>query len=539
LGKRGKYGKIGFFFSGKSIYHLRGRFFLNNFAGIVQSVLNKPLTIKSALISVYHKTGLDHIIAHLQKSGVTIYTTGGTYSFLAEKGINAEKIEDLTGYPSILGGRVKTLHPKVFGAILGRRELDTDVAEMENYEIPAFDLVVVDLYPFEDTLKSGASAEDIIEKIDIGGISLIRAAAKNFEHVLVIPSQAQYPVLEKVLAEQNGSSSLEQRKAMAAASFGISSSYDGLIGSYLSANADHKNITPLRYGENPHQKAEFQGDLNAVFDQLNGKELSFNNLVDVDAALELVSEFEGNAFCIIKHTNPCGTAVADTSLEAWNKALAADPVSAFGGIIATNREIDLTVAQEMVKIFFEVCAAPSYTQEALALLSKKKNRIILKVKDTTRPARVEKTILNGKLVQDRDSYREQESDLKTVTNIAPSKEQIADLLFANRLVKHAKSNTIILAKNKQLIGIGVGQTSRVDALKQAIEKAEAFGFSTEGAVMASDAFFPFPDCVEIAKKAGIAAVIQPGGSIRDQDSIDFCNSNALPMVTTGYRHFKH
>jgi phosphoribosylaminoimidazolecarboxamide formyltransferase/IMP cyclohydrolase len=512
--------------------------FLIILQNILQIVSNKPVVIKSALLSVYHKTGLDHIVRKLHDMGVTIYSTGGTYTYLQEQNVPAEKIEDLTTYPSILGGRVKTLHPKVFGGILGRREVGDDIAEMEAYQIPTFDLVVVDLYPFEDTVKSGASPEDIIEKIDIGGISLIRAAAKNFEHVVVIPSQKQYSELDKILNEQNGLSELQQRKALAAQSFAISSHYDGLISSYLAGGSSNSNS--LRYGENPHQSAEFIGNLDEAFEKLQGKELSFNNLVDIDAAVELIAEFkESPAFVIIKHTNPCGLGTGNTILEAWQRALAGDPVSAFGGILASNRAIDAETAEEMDKIFFEVCVAPDYSEEALNILKRKKNRIILKLKDFSRSARVEKSILNGKLVQDRDTHIETVADLKYVTDAKPTTEQVEDLLFANKIVKHAKSNTIILVKNRQLIGIGVGQTSRVDALEQAIHKAKHFNFDLNGAVMSSDAFFPFPDCVQIAHEAGIAAVIQPGGSIKDQDSIDYCNKHSMPMVFTGYRHFKH
>jgi phosphoribosylaminoimidazolecarboxamide formyltransferase/IMP cyclohydrolase len=495
-----------------------------------------PVKIKSALISVYHKTGLDSIVDRLHKMGVTIYSTGGTFTFLEEKGIPAEKIENLTGYPSILGGRVKTLHPKVFGAILGRNDHDTDVAEMAHHKIPTFDLVIVDLYPFEDTVKSGAGEEDIIEKIDIGGISLIRAAAKNFEHVLVIPSQHQYPVLEEILLNQDGMVNYDQRRNMAGASFAISSRYDKLISDYI---AGENETSTLRYGENPHQKAEFIGDLDKVFEKIQGKELSFNNLVDVDAALELVREFEDTAFCIIKHTNPCGVAIGATVLEAWQKALAGDNVSAFGGILACNGTIDEEAAGEIDRIFFEVLIADNFTKEALDILTRKKNRILLKTKKYERPERLEKTILNGVLIQDRDNYTETDADLKTVTKTEPDAVQRKDLLFANKIVKHAKSNTIVLVKNNQLIGIGVGQTSRVDALEHAIAKAKHFNFDTKGAFMASDAFFPFPDCVQMAHEAGIVAVIQPGGSIRDQESTDYCNSHAMPMVVTGYRHFKH
>jgi phosphoribosylaminoimidazolecarboxamide formyltransferase/IMP cyclohydrolase len=470
--------------------------------------------------------------------GVTLYSTGGTYSYLEEKGIPAEKIENLTGYPSILGGRVKTLHPKVFGAILGRTNLDTDVAEMEHHQIPSFDLVIVDLYPFEETLKSGAGEEDIIEKIDIGGVSLIRAAAKNFEHVLVVPSQNQYGILEEILSAGNGYSTLGQRKQMAAESFAISSRYDGLISNYLGGKSSER-LTPLRYGENPHQKAEFIGNLEDVFVKLQGKELSFNNLVDIDAALELIREFDDTTFCVIKHTNPCGVASAATVTEAWNKALAADTISAFGGILACNMTIDEEAAIEIDKIFFEVLVAPAYTNEAVEILKRKKNRIILELKEYYHPGRLKKSILNGVLVQDRDSHSETGKDFTIATDCKPTASQVIDLIFANKIVKHAKSNTIVLAKNNQLIGIGVGQTSRIDALKQAIDKAKHFNFETKGAVMASDAFFPFPDCVEVAHEAGIEAVIQPGGSMRDSESIDYCNTHSMPMVITGYRHFKH
>ena len=500
--------------------------------------MEKKARIQSALISVYHKNGLDKLVKRLAEMGVTIYSTGGTYSFLEELGVKAEKIEDLTSYPSILGGRVKTLHPKVFGGILGRRELESDLLEMEEYDIPFFDLVIVDLYPFEETMKSGASKEDIIEKIDIGGISLIRAAAKNFAHVVVIPSQTQYKELDRILNVQNGETSLNERLDLAGNAFKISSHYDNLISAYLLGGNDGNTVS-LRYGENPHQKAWFQGNLDEVFTQLHGKELSYNNLVDIDAALGLVSEFEETACVIIKHTNPCGLASGNDTLECWNKALAGDTISAFGGIIAFNREINAKTAEEIDKIFFEVCIAPAYSAEALEILAKKKNRMLLQLKKYKTGDRHTKSILNGLLQQEYDKKSENETDFTFVTKIQPSTKEIEDLLFANKLVKHAKSNTIILAKNRQLIGIGIGQTSRVDALKQAIEKAKAFGFSTEGAVMASDAFFPFPDCVEIADNAGIKAVIHPGGSIRDKDSIDYCDAHGMSMVTTGFRHFRH
>jgi phosphoribosylaminoimidazolecarboxamide formyltransferase/IMP cyclohydrolase len=498
-------------------------------------------TIHTALISVYHKKGLENIVSKLKEMGTTIFSTGGTFDYLEEKGIPAVKIEDLTSYPGILGGRVKTLHPKVFGGILGRRDLEGDILEMEKFEIPAIDLVIVDLYPFEETLKSGAIHSDIIEKIDIGGISLIRAAAKNYEHVVTIPSQEYYEILENILLDQEGTSTYEQRKGMAAAAFSISSRYDGLISQYLSGSSSHPEVNglALRYGENPHQKAWFDGNLDEVFTKIQGKELSYNNLVDINAGLHLIREFDDPAVAVIKHTNPCGLAVSSNTKDAWLKALAADPVSAFGGIIVANREIDEETAGELDKLFFEICAAPSYTNRAVEILCRKKNRIILQIKSWQAPALESKTILNGMLIQEQDFHIESRADLKPVTENQPTQQQIDDLLFANKLVKHAKSNTIVLAHNKQLIGIGIGQTSRIDALEQAIAKAKKFGFSLEGTVMASDAFFPFPDCVQIAHEAGIKAVIQPGGSVRDQDSIDFCNKNGLAMVITGYRHFKH
>ena len=505
--------------------------------------------IRTALISVYHKSGLDTILAELNRQGVIIYSTGGTYSFLEELGIPALKVEDLTSYPSILGGRVKTLHPKVFGAILGRRDEDSDIAQMKEYDIPAFDLVIVDLYPFEETRESGASHEEIIEKIDIGGISLIRAAAKNYNDVLVIPSQDEYKDLEDILFKQGSESTLIQRKEMAARAFGISSAYDNMISDYLLEDESEgegkvgfdveDDKTALRYGENPHQEAFFHGNLDDVFERIQGKELSFNNLVDIDAAINLVREFDDTVFCIIKHTNPCGVAYGNDVKEAWTKALAADNVSAFGGVFATNGIIHADSANEIDKIFFEVCIAPDFSPEAIDILSKKKNRILLKLKTFDLPQWHYKSILNGILQQEFDSQAETQEHLKTVTVKRPGLSEIEDLLFANKIVKHAKSNAIVLVKNRQLIGIGVGQTSRVDALQQAIAKAKNFGFSVEGAVMASDAFFPFPDCVEIADKQGIKAVIHPGGSMRDQDSVDYCNSHGMTMVMTGYRHFKH
>jgi len=514
-------------------------------------VIKENSRIRTALISVYHKSGLDSILDELKRQGVIIYSTGGTYSFLEEQGIRALKVEDLTGYPSILGGRVKTLHPKVFGAILGRRDEESDIAEMQEYDIPEFDLVIVDLYPFEETRDSGGGHAEIIEKIDIGGISLIRAAAKNYNEVLVIPSQSEYIFLEDILLTQNGESTLAQRKEMAATAFAISSDYDSLISDYLSEDelndeeeeeidfSFENNKNELRYGENPHQKAFFHGSIDEAFEWIQGKELSFNNLVDIDAAINLVREFDDTVFCIIKHTNPCGVATGADVKIVWLKALAADNVSAFGGIFATNGIIHSDAAQEIDKIFFEVCIAPDFTPEAVEILSKKKNRILLKLKSFALPQWHYKSVLNGILQQEFDNQSETTENLKTVTVKQPGMEEVEDMLFANKIVKHAKSNAIVLVKDKQLIGIGVGQTSRVDALKQAVAKAKRFGFSTEGSVMASDAFFPFVDCVEIADEEGIKAVIQPGGSIRDQDSIDYCNAHGMAMVTTGYRHFKH
>lgn len=492
--------------------------------------------IKSALISVYHKEGLEPIVHELQRLGITIYSTGGTYDFLLHLGVKAIKVEDYTGYPEIFGGRVKTLHPKVFGAILARRENEGDIAEMRKHEIPPIDLVVVDLYPFESTVASGATHAEIIEKIDIGGISLIRAAAKNYKHLLVVPSRNHYHLLSDILTSQNGKASEEQRKHLAGEAFAISSNYDGKINEYLVGG--NKN-TSLRYGENPHQKARYHGNLNEVFEQLAGKELSYNNLLDIDAALNLISELPAPSFAVVKHNNPCGVAAGKTVLEAWNKALEADSVSAFGGILATNSEIDETTASAIDSIFFEVCMAPSFSTEALAILSKKKNRMLLKTKPFQRQTQSIRTALNGTLVQEADTKTEGTEDLKTVTKKAPTSSENSDMLFANVIAKNAKSNTIVLVKNKQLLGIGVGQTSRVDACRQAIDRAKEFNLSLDGAVMASDAFFPFSDCAQLAKHAGITAIIQPGGSIRDIDSITYCDENNLAMVFTGVRHFKH
>ncbi len=502
--------------------------------------------VKNALVSVYYKDNLEPIIHLLHKHGVNIYSTGGTESFIKDLGVPVIPVEELTSYPSILGGRVKTLHPKVFGGILGRRELDSDLAQLEQYEIPEIDLVIVDLYPFEETLASGAAEQDIIEKIDIGGISLIRAAAKNFKDVLIVSSKNDYSFLLETLEKNEGGSTLTERKELAKRAFNTSSHYDTAIFNYFNREnplevfkQSIQSAQVLRYGENPHQKGVFYGDLEAMFDKLNGKELSYNNLVDVDAAVELIKEFDEPTFAILKHNNACGLASRPSLKQAWIDALACDPVSAFGGVIITNRTIDIDTAREIHSLFCEVLIAPSFEDDAVKLLSEKKNRILLVQKNVELPKKLFKTLLNGVIEQDKDLSMEGINEMKLATTAKPTEDQYVDLAFANKLVKHTKSNTIILAKGKQLLASGVGQTSRVDALKQAIVKAKAFGFDLNGAVMASDAFFPFPDCVEIAGNAGITAVIQPGGSIKDQDSIDYCNANNIAMVMTGIRHFKH
>lgn len=505
----------------------------------------KSKKIKSALISVYNKEGLEPIIRQLDKLGVTLYSTGGTQKYIQGLGIKVVPVEDVTKYPSILGGRVKTLHPKVFGGILFRRDLADDEKEVEQYEIPPLDLVIVDLYPFEETVASNASEEDIIEKVDIGGVSLIRAAAKNFKDVIIISSKDQYELLEKILKEKEGTTVLNERRMFAAHAFDNTSHYDTAIFQYFAGEEvkrfkeSIKDFQILRYGENPHQQGVFYGKLDDMFDKLNGKELSYNNLVDIDAAVALIDEFSENTFAILKHTNACGVASAKNSKEAYLNALAADPVSAFGGVIVANKEIGIDTAEELNKLFFEVLIAPSYSPQAIDLLISKKNRIILKRKPVNLPPKQFKTLLNGVIEQDKDLKTETFEDLKVVTKIAPAESEKQALLFANKIVKHTKSNTIVLAKSDRLVASGVGQTSRVDALKQALEKAENFGFALDGVVMASDAFFPFPDCVEIAQKAGIRAVVQPGGSIKDQDSIDFCDNNNMSMMFTGVRHFKH
>jgi phosphoribosylaminoimidazolecarboxamide formyltransferase/IMP cyclohydrolase len=501
--------------------------------------------ITSALISVYSKEGLDRIVTRLGELNVTLYSTGGTHSFIKGLGIPVTAVEDLTSYPSILGGRVKTLHPKVFGGILGRREIAEDMAQLAGYQIPEIDLVIVDLYPFEETVKSGASDQETIEKIDIGGISLIRAAAKNHRDVLVVASRDQYDSLLALLESGNGTTSLEERRAFATEAFNISSHYDTQIfryfdqGSHAALKLSELNSKQLRYGENPHQKGQFFGDLDALFEQLHGKEISYNNLLDIDAAVGLIREFDGTTFAILKHNNACGLATRERLTDAWADALAGDPVSAFGGVLISNRVIDAATAEEMNKIFFEVVIAPGYDKDALAVLKQKKNRIILVRKENGLQEYTIRTVLNGTLFQDRDRSTERASDMKPVTTRVPGKEQMEDLVFANKIVKHTKSNAIVLARNGQLLASGVGQTSRIDALAQSIEKALHFKFDLKDAVMASDAFFPFADSVEIAGKAGITAVVQPGGSVRDQESIDYCNAHGMAMVFTGVRHFKH
>ena len=505
--------------------------------------MNNFIQPKNALISVFYKDGLGPIVEELSRLGVNIYSTGGTQAFIEDLGAEVKRVEDLTSYPSILGGRVKTLHPKVFGGILSRRELESDNEQLKEYDIPEFDIVIVDLYPFEETVASGADEQSIIEKIDIGGISLIRAAAKNFKDVTVISSKDDYSEFHSMLKEKNGTT-IEERRRFATKSFHISSHYDSAIFSYFD-NDDSAfkfsmpNGTALRYGENPHQKGVFYGNLDGFFDQLHGKALSYNNLLDVDAAVHIISEFEDTTFAILKHNNACGLASRDALKDAYVDALAGDPISAFGGILVCNAELNLETANQINTLFFEIIIAPSYQNEALEVLKSKKNRIILVQKETVLPNRQFRTILNGVLEQDKDVTIDRAEDMKTVTKIEPSKQQLADLEFASKVCKNTKSNAIVLVKNNQLLASGVGQTSRVDALKQAIAKAKQFDFELEGCVMASDAFFPFADCVEIAHEAGVKAVIQPGGSIKDQLSIDYCDENKMVMVMTGTRHFKH
>jgi phosphoribosylaminoimidazolecarboxamide formyltransferase/IMP cyclohydrolase len=501
--------------------------------------MSQSVQIKNALISVYYKDNLEPIIHELNRLGVNIYSTGGTETFIRDLGVNVIPVEDLTSYPSILGGRVKTLHPKVFGGILTRRDHDGDKQQIAQYEIPEIDLVIVDLYPFEETVASGASAEDIIEKIDIGGISLIRAAAKNFKDVVIIAS-------ENILKTQDGVTTIDQRRSFAQKAFNISSNYDTHIFNYFNQaeplpvfKQSIQTSQVLRYGENPHQKGTFYGNLDAMFKKLNGKELSYNNLVDVDAAVAIIDEFTEPTIAILKHTNACGVATRPTIKQAWVDALACDPVSAFGGVIIANAEIDAETATEIDKLFYEVLIAPSFSDEAVTILSGKKNRILLVRQPVELPVKHFKTLLNGVIEQDKDAVIEGPTQMTTVTEKTPTEAELKDLFFANKIVKHTKSNTIVFAKNNQLMASGVGQTSRVDALRQAVIKAQSFGFDLNGAVMASDAFFPFPDCAELAAEAGITAILQPGGSINDKLSVAMCNEKGLAMVTTGVRHFKH
>jgi phosphoribosylaminoimidazolecarboxamide formyltransferase / IMP cyclohydrolase len=510
------------------------------------NIMNTTKKIASALISVFDKTGLEPIVKALHQNNVTIYSTGGTETFIKSFGIPVVAVEDITSFPEILGGRVKTLHPKIFGGILNRQDHSGDVQQMQEFNIPQIDLVIVDLYPFEKTVASGASEADIIEKIDIGGISLIRAAAKNFKDTVIVPSVEEYASFLNFYTENNGATTLENRRLLATKAFHVSSHYDGAIFNYFNTDETYlktsvANGQILRYGENPHQKGFFFGDFDQMFTKVHGKELSYNNLLDVDAAVNLMNEFKGDepTFAILKHNNACGLASRSTMKQAYLDALAADPTSAFGGVLIANGKIDLATAEEINKLFCEVVIAPAYDQEAIDLLEEKKNRIILIINEVELPQKNVRTCLNGVLVQDKDNVTDSKSHLKTVTNSAPTADEIEDLLFASKICKHTKSNTIVFAKNKQLCASGTGQTSRVDALKQAIEKATSFEFDLTGAVMASDAFFPFPDCVEIANKAGITAVIQPGGSIKDELSINYCNDNNMAMVFTGIRHFKH
>ena len=502
--------------------------------------------IQSALISVFYKEGLADIVNILYKLGVKIYSTGGTFSFIDDLKIPAERVEDLTSYPSILGGRVKTLHPSVFGGILARREIPGDLEQLAKYKIPEIDLVIIDLYPFEETVKTIAEEEEIIEKIDIGGISLIRAAAKNFNDVLVVSGREQYSDFIALLKEKQGHTSVADRRLYAAKAFQTSSNYDTAIFNYFNIQAsipafrESINISyPLRYGENPHQKGIFYGDTDEIFNKLHGKEISYNNLLDLDAALNLIDEFRTPTYVIIKHNNACGVASRTNSSDAWKDALACDPVSAYGGVIVTNTSVDEAIAAEINKVFFEIIIAPGFTDTAREILKQKKNRIILLRKDADKKNFGFRSLLNGVLWQQRDISTESADQMKPVTTRTPQPTEFADLIFANIIVKHSKSNAIVIAKNKQLCASGIGQTSRVDALKQAIEKAGSFGFDLKGAVLASDAYFPFADSVEIAHKAGITAIVQPGGSVRDQDSIDYCSSNGVAMVFTGIRHFKH
>jgi phosphoribosylaminoimidazolecarboxamide formyltransferase/IMP cyclohydrolase len=506
----------------------------------------RDLKIRSALISVYYKDGLDGIVTALDKLGVRIFSTGGTFTFITDLGIKADTVESLTTYPSILGGRVKTLHPSVFGGILARRENKDDLKQLSEYKIPEIDLVIVDLYPFEETVAKETNENEIIEKIDIGGISLIRAGAKNYNDVLIVSGRDQYGKLLDLLNEKGGYTSLADRRLFAAMAFMTSSNYDTSIFKYFNRQAEipvfRESINSsyqLRYGENPHQKGIFFGNIEELFDKLHGKEISFNNLLDIEAAVSLMDEFKEPAYAVIKHNNACGVAARKNPLDAWKDALACDPVSAFGGVIITNTPVDETTAGEIDKIFFEIILAPSFSEAALSILKQKKNRIILVRKASGKAGSGFRSLLNGVLWQEKDNSTELVDGMKPVTDRVPSAQEYDDLVFANIICKHSKSNAIVLAKNNQLCASGIGQTSRVDALRQAIEKASSFGFDLKGAVMASDAFFPFADCVEIAHKAGISAVVEPGGSVRDQESVDYCNKNGISMVFTGIRHFKH
>ncbi|MGC8864146.1 MAG: bifunctional phosphoribosylaminoimidazolecarboxamide formyltransferase/IMP cyclohydrolase [Bacteroidales bacterium] len=508
--------------------------------------MTDTIKVKSALISVYHKESIEDWVKELQKWGVVIYSTGGTYDYIRNMGIDAISVEKVTDYPSIFGGRVKTLHPQIMGGILYRRNVAHDQEEAHLYNIPSIDLVIVDLYPFAQTIATTDIEEEITEKIDIGGISLIRAAAKNFAHVAIVPASNDFDVALQWFREEKGGFSLDQRKYLAARAFAVSSEYDSTIFNYFSRQTgapglrislDHPTV--LRYGENPHQKGWFYGNSEEIFSQLHGKEISYNNFLDIDAALELIEEFEEPTVAIIKHNNACGCASADSVNEAWEKALAGDPVSAFGGVIVSNEMIDEITASLINELFFEIIIAPGYEKKALEILKSRKNRIILQLRSWRPHGQLIRSALGGLLVQDRDPVGEDASAWEVKTLKAPSAEETDDLVFANKVVKHLKSNAIALAKNRQLIGAGAGQTSRVDALKQAIEKARGFGFSLQGAVLASDAFFPFADSVQLAHESGITAIVQPGGSIRDQDSIDFCNQNGVAMLFTGVRHFKH
>jgi len=509
--------------------------------------MTKTKLIKTALISVWDKSGTDRILKLLKDAGIQIISTGGTAKHIQELGYEVTVVEDISNYPSILGGRVKTLHPKIFGGILHRSDIESDQREIKEYQIPEIDLVIVDLYPFEATLRQSNNEKEIIEKIDIGGISLIRAAAKNFKEVLTVSSKAQYAKLESILENLPAKNTLDTRKQFAAEAFNISSHYDTAIFNYFNADKSIsafkesiQDVRALRYGENPHQKGFFFGKFDEIFTQLHGKEISYNNLLDIDSAVNLISEFTDEPACaVLKHTNPCGLATRQNISDAWEAALAGDPISAFGGIIVTNSKIDKETAEKINTIFFEVIIAPAYEDDALEILKSKKNRRILIQKKYIPSKMQHRTVLNGILSQERDKKTENSEDLELVTDKKPSTEELEELLFAMKIVKHTKSNAIVLTKNKQLCAGGIGQTSRVDALKQAIKKAKTFEFDLKGAVMASDAFFPFADSAEIAHKAGITAVIQPGGSIRDKDTIDYCNQNNMSMVFTGIRHFKH